>query len=662
MMRSLRSSLAPPASALRRRRLAALRAFQRAAFTALAAGAFSAAVRAQEPADLLLPDIIVRASDLYDHRVSSGLPNVTLLYFSNATANVGNGRLHIFGVFPPNQDGTIDVMQRVFRAGGGSIDLPAGRFVFHPAHDHIHLEDWCRYRLREVLPGGGVGPVLRESEKVSFCIVDLNVHDRSLPNFDPSPRYINCDSFIQGLSVGWSDLYDRTLPGQSIDITNLPSAVYWLESEVDPANFIRETDDTNNVARIQVTVGDPNFVPPDAFEPNDRFEDLESRPAGGTNSPNLGPCNPKRVVEDLSLHEARNADFFKFYSNDVGGPLDYVRIDYNDASGALDLYLYNESRAEVARSQEPGEVQTIILRDLPEGWYTVVVRSREGREPVGAYRLTINPPANEPPEIDVQDPPAGDTKRIHHAENYVVRWSASDPEGDLTWVSVFFNEAPILDGSEYQAATGRLVDGDLGAAVVNSAELPEGTYWVYCQVTDGGSTRGAWSAGTVTFLEFDDPCDAPPGSEGDCNVNNVIDQCEIDAGLAEDCDRNGIPDACEVLDPGKDRNANRIPDACEHRFHRGDANNDGDLDISDVVAILSFLFSGAASPPCLEAADVDNDGEIVITDGIFGLGYLFAGGLPPAEPGAPGSPCGVDPDLAGSGKALGCARYSHCED
>ena len=56
------------------------------------------------------------------------------------------------------------------------------------------------------------------------------------------------------MSVGWEDLYSRTLPDQWIDITGLGPGEYWLESVVDPKNEIEESDETNNVGRIKLNI------------------------------------------------------------------------------------------------------------------------------------------------------------------------------------------------------------------------------------------------------------------------------------------------------------------------------------------------------------------------------------------------------------------------
>jgi hypothetical protein len=85
-------------------------------------------------------------------------------------------------------------------------------------------------------------------------------------------------------------------------------------------------------------------------------------------------------------------------------------------------------------------------------------------------------------------------------------------------------------------------------------------------------------------------------------------------------------------------------------YVRGDVNADGEIDLSDPVSVLNFLFLGGARPPCEDAADTDGDGDVNITDASFFLNFLFLGG--PAPP-APFPACGVAP-------AAGCASYPPC--
>ena len=81
-------------------------------------------------------------------------------------------------------------------------------------------------------------------------------------------------------------------------------------------------------------------------------------------------------------------------------------------------------------------------------------------------------------------------------------------------------------------------------------------------------------------------------------------------------------------------------DATGPFFRRGDANDDGLLNIADAITTLSYLFAGAAPPPCPDAADTNDDGVLNIADAITTLSHLFAGSgpLPPPFP-----DCGPDP-------------------
>jgi hypothetical protein len=85
------------------------------------------------------------------------------------------------------------------------------------------------------------------------------------------------------------------------------------------------------------------------------------------------------------------------------------------------------------------------------------------------------------------------------------------------------------------------------------------------------------------------------------------------------------------------------------RFYRGDCSPDLTVDISDALAILSYLFLGSADPPCVDSCDSDGSGEVDITDAVSTLSFLFLGG---PEPPAPGPRCGVDDTPSD----LGCVR------
>lgn len=89
-------------------------------------------------------------------------------------------------------------------------------------------------------------------------------------------------------------------------------------------------------------------------------------------------------------------------------------------------------------------------------------------------------------------------------------------------------------------------------------------------------------------------------------------------------------------------------------FVRGDCNSDGNNNIADVVAALSFLFGGAGTPLCGDACDLNDDGSFDISDPVFLLSNLFSNGN---NPPAPYPNCGLD---ATDTDAIDCANFPAC--
>jgi len=88
-------------------------------------------------------------------------------------------------------------------------------------------------------------------------------------------------------------------------------------------------------------------------------------------------------------------------------------------------------------------------------------------------------------------------------------------------------------------------------------------------------------------------------------------------------------------------------------FRRGEVNADGDVDISDAIALLVWLFASGSAPGCLEATDANDDGGVDVSDAVSVLLFLFQGGRPPPAPGP--EACGTVPE-----PHLGCEAYPDC--
>jgi hypothetical protein len=88
-------------------------------------------------------------------------------------------------------------------------------------------------------------------------------------------------------------------------------------------------------------------------------------------------------------------------------------------------------------------------------------------------------------------------------------------------------------------------------------------------------------------------------------------------------------------------------------FTRGNVDPQDDLNLTDGIFILQYLFLGGTRPLCLDSADVDDDGQVQLTDALAVFRYLFQGG---AEPPPPFLDCGADP----TDDDLTCESFPPC--
>jgi hypothetical protein len=188
------------------------------------------------------------------------------LYLSFETENAGSGPLEVQPVQEDcdgNGDTTDDRtgVQHIFGDTDGSgaytpgVDTVVrtrvvGCFEFDPDHGHWHFDNYARYRLLSLN-----GDRLRTQSKVGFCMLDSLSVDPDLAGYSSSPRYPGCpDLGLQGISVGWADLYGISTPGQFIPIGGIPNGTYCLLGRADPGHRLLETDEKNNVVRTRIVI------------------------------------------------------------------------------------------------------------------------------------------------------------------------------------------------------------------------------------------------------------------------------------------------------------------------------------------------------------------------------------------------------------------------
>src|SRR5437870_2121494 len=227
----------------------------------------------------LLPDLHVLQANLSGWSVNNLGGNNREIRFTTALANGGQGPFELRGTTTiiTNPDGTQKqlVQQRIYNSDGTFTDQTAGYFTYHPTHGHTHFDDMAWGQLRIRTPGDGLGDIVATGSKTSFCLIDINHYDPSLPGSPSSGQY-GCSTTRQGISVGWNDVYSSGLDGQSVNITGVPNGNYWLEVYCDAGNHIQESNENNNVTRIPIVL---TSLPPAGFMV------LSATPVGAQSTP-----------------------------------------------------------------------------------------------------------------------------------------------------------------------------------------------------------------------------------------------------------------------------------------------------------------------------------------------------------------------------------------
>jgi hypothetical protein len=192
-------------------------------------------------------------SELYVER-SGGR---TLLRATSDVRSRGRGPMELRG----KRSGwhTMKVSQRIYRRGGGHIDLPTNATLhftdvgayfggsYWKVHQLARFELWTVGSHRNLVRRVRVGP------KLNYCLRDL---ERTRPGKrSPQVRhYPGCNQnpyenrVTLGTSVGWSDIYPADYDKQWIPVGGLRGCFAFL-MRVDPQNLLYESNEDDNTSR-----------------------------------------------------------------------------------------------------------------------------------------------------------------------------------------------------------------------------------------------------------------------------------------------------------------------------------------------------------------------------------------------------------------------------
>jgi len=209
----------------------------------------------------MLPDMTpLVASDVYIEGRGAG----RVLRFESALASVGRGPMQVRPnnrlACPRGQRGASQIVYRDVDGSGRfnrrkDTDFGrrvAGCMLFHRSHDHWHFAASTRYSLRPV-----TGPNLVSARrKMSFCLRDSERVPASYGTWNYPLFYGTCSQNApMGVSIGWADVYQSFLDGQSLKLPpRLRNGRYCLRIRVDPTNLLKESNERNNVSERAVRI------------------------------------------------------------------------------------------------------------------------------------------------------------------------------------------------------------------------------------------------------------------------------------------------------------------------------------------------------------------------------------------------------------------------
>ncbi|MFC4542273.1 lysyl oxidase family protein [Halosolutus amylolyticus] len=139
---------------------------------------------------------------------------------------------------------------------GNPEDNP-DQFVHSDSHDHAHLDGFNNYTLFDES-----GNEMGVGKKQPFCLMDIQ-RMPSRPNASSSPQF-DCDN--QGISAGWADVYDSSLPGQYLVIDSLPDGNYTLQATTNAEGTIDENCYDDNSVRVGLRISEDSVTVTDAPE------------------------------------------------------------------------------------------------------------------------------------------------------------------------------------------------------------------------------------------------------------------------------------------------------------------------------------------------------------------------------------------------------------
>jgi hypothetical protein len=189
------------------------------------------------------------------------------LGFESAVDNRGAGPLVISGHHDSRDQPEMVADQAIQQSDGTTRTVPdvgRMRYVYSEDHDHWHYLGFDHYELRKA----GDYELFAPDQKTGFCLGDRYDTDTisQLPG-EPAQAYYTgyCGrthtellSLVEGISIGYGDVYFANLEGQFVDVTGVPAGQYYLVHRANADRKLLESDYSNDAAALLVELSWPD--------------------------------------------------------------------------------------------------------------------------------------------------------------------------------------------------------------------------------------------------------------------------------------------------------------------------------------------------------------------------------------------------------------------
>lgn len=173
--------------------------------------------------------------------------------FTTTFINQGKGPLEVLGKTDLGKNKT-KASQRILKTDGTFKEKELGEFIFHPGHEHWHIEKYSLFEIWSVKEKGEKDKMLATTNKMSFCLWDEEAFNLNLENASTVQKYVGCNNETQGVSVGWSDTYQASVEGQQLNISSLSDGSYLLRFVINPDKKILEGNYSNNEILLNIKI------------------------------------------------------------------------------------------------------------------------------------------------------------------------------------------------------------------------------------------------------------------------------------------------------------------------------------------------------------------------------------------------------------------------